>query len=175
MNGSPSDLPPPLVPLSWLIGTWVGVGLGTYPTIENDFRFGQEIIFSHDSRPFLTYSSRSWLIDEHGDQIRLAESEFGFWRPGPDNSVEVLLTQSVGYLETYHGKVEVTSIADGVIDGARCELRTDIVARSMTAKQYDGGVRLYGLIEGDLGWAFDMAAVGEEMTNHLSARLGKIS
>ena len=29
-----------------------------------------------------------------------------------------------------------------------------------TPREYDGGVRLYGLIEGDLGWAYDMAAVG---------------
>ena len=38
-------LPVEVMPISWLIGSWVGVGLGTYPTIE-DFRFGQEVVFS---------------------------------------------------------------------------------------------------------------------------------
>ena len=57
------DLPEELIPLSWLIGRWAGVGLGHYPTIE-DFRFGQEVSFITDGRPFLSYASRSWLLDE---------------------------------------------------------------------------------------------------------------
>ena len=78
----PSELPEPVVPLSWLIGTWVGVGLGTYPTIE-DFRFGQEVTFTNDGRPFLCYSSKSWILDDEGNRIRPAATEYGFWRPQP--------------------------------------------------------------------------------------------
>lgn len=167
------DLPEQVVPLSWLLGTWVGVGLGTYPTIE-DFRFGQEIRFWNDGRPFLHYSSLSWILDDEGNRERPGATEYGFWRPQPDNHVEVLLVHSTGHLETLRGSVEITGLADAQITGARCELRTDIVARSNTAKEYESGSRLYGLIEGDLGWAFDMAAVGELMTNHLSARLAKV-
>lgn len=167
-----NDLPEQVMPLSWLLGKWVGVGLGQYPTIA-DFRFGQEIIFENDGRPFLIYSSKSWIIDDEGNRLRPGATEFGFWRPQPDNQVEVLLTHSTGHLETYLGKVEITAIENAKITGARCDLQTDIVARSATAKEYDGGQRLYGLIEGDLGWAFDMAAVGESTTNHLSARLAK--
>jgi hypothetical protein len=169
----PSELPEQIIPISWLLGTWVGVGLGTYPTIE-DFRFGQEVTFTNDGRPFLSYTSTSWIIDEEGNRLRPAASEYGFWRPQPDNKLEVLLVISTGHLETYHGSVEVTGIGDATITGARCELKTDLAARSENAKEYDGGVRLYGLIEGDLGWAFDMSAVGQPMTNHLSARLAKI-
>jgi hypothetical protein len=113
-------------------------------------------------------------LDEDGNRIRPAASEYGFWRPQPDNRVEVMLVHSTGHLETLLGKVEITGLADAAITGARCEISTDVVARSNSAKEYDGGVRLYGLIEGDLGWAFDMAAVGEPMTNHLSARLAKV-
>lgn len=167
------DLPEAVVPISWLLGRWVGVGLGSYPTIE-DFRFGQEIIFTNDGRPFLCYSSTSWILDEDGNRLRPGATEYGFWRPQPDNHLEVLLVHSTGHLETLRGTVEVTGIADATITGARCELRTDIVARSETAKEYDAGSRLYGLIEGDLGWAFDMAAVGQPMTSHLSARLAKM-
>ena len=171
----PSELPPALLPLSWLIGDWVGVGLGSYPSAPHDFRFGQEISFVYDGRPLLTYSSFSWIIDDDGNKVRPAATELGFWRPGPDNSVEVMIAHSIGYLETYLGTVEVTAISGTEITGARCELRTDIVARSMTAKDYSGGVRLYGLIGGDLGWTYDMSAVGQPHTNHLSARLSKNS
>ena len=169
----PSELPEPVVPISWLLGTWVGVGLGTFPTIE-DFRFGQEVTFTNDGRPFLIYTSKSWILDEEGNRLRPAATESGFWRPQPDNQLEVLLVHSTGHLETYLGTNEVTSIADATITGARCELKTDVVVRSNNAKEYDGGVRLYGLIEGDLGWAYDMAVVGEPLTNHLSARLAKV-
>lgn len=169
----PSELPEPVVPISWLIGKWVGVGLGTYPTIE-DFRFGQEVTFTCDGRPFLLYESKSWILDDEGNRVRPAATEYGFWRPKPDNGLEVLLVHSTGHLETYLGTNEVTAIQDAAITGARCELRTDVVARSHSAKEYDAGSRLYGLIDGDLGWAYDMAAVGEPMTNHLSARLAKV-
>ena len=46
-------LPVEVMPISWLIGSWVGVGLGTYPTIE-DFRFGQEVVFRAMADHFLT-------------------------------------------------------------------------------------------------------------------------
>ena len=49
----------------------------------------------------------------------------------------------------------------------------DMVARTASAKEYTAGHRLYGLVEGDLMWAFDMAAMGEALQPHLSARLAR--
>jgi len=51
------------------------------------------------------------------------------------------------------------------------ELHTDVVARTESAKEYTGGTRLYGLVEGDLLYRYDMAAVGQPLSPHLSARL----
>ena len=48
---------------------------------------------------------------------------------------------------------------------------SDVVARTDSAKDYTGGTRLYGLVDGELLWRFDMAAVGHPLTAHLSARL----
>lgn len=167
------DAPPlaeAVLPLSWLVGTWVGVGVGGYPTVP-DFRFGQEVVISHDGRPFLSHWSRSWLLDDDGNRVRPLATEAGFWRPAPDNAVELVLAHPTGYAEVWVGQVTVTGLENARITGARAELHTDVVARTATSKDYSGAERLYGLVEGDLLWAFDMAAVGHPLTSHLSARL----
>jgi hypothetical protein len=156
----PSDLHPDCVPVAFLLGTWAGAGVGGYPTIEG-FQFGQEIEFGHIGKPFLTYTSRTWLLDDDGNQVRPLAMETGFWRPQPENEVEVLLAHPTGYVEIWLGE----------IDGPKVELRTDVVARTRTAKDYTAGHRLYGLVEGDLLWAYDMAAMDEPLQPHLSARL----
>ncbi len=48
---------------------------------------------------------------------------------------------------------------------------TDAVVRTATAKEVTAGKRLYGLIGTDLGYAFDLAAVGQPLQPHVSAQL----
>ncbi len=169
-DGSGVEVHEDLRPLSWLIGRWVGVGTGQYPTID-DFRFGQEAVFSTDGRPFLSYLSRSWLLDDDGNRVRPLATEAGFWRPRPGNEIEVTLSHPTGFAEVWYGTQEVTAIVDATITGARADLKTDTVMRTASAKEYTRGHRLYGLVEGRLLWTFDMAAVGQAMVNHLAASL----
>lgn len=158
-----ADLPPELMPLAWLLGSWAGAGVGGYPTVE-EFRFGQEMTFSHDGRPFLAYESQSWLLDDAGKKVKPLARESGAWRPRPEGRLEVLLAHPVGYVEIWLGTVT----------GAKVELTTDMVARTESALDYSAGSRLYGLVEGDLLWAFDMAAVGQPLQPHVSARLKRV-
>jgi hypothetical protein len=160
-GGAP--LHPDLAPLAFLLGRWDGAGVGGYPTIES-FQFGQEMVFSHNGKPFLSYTSRTWLLDADGHLGRPLATESGFWRPQPDGKVELLLAHPTGITEIYLGE----------IDGTRAELITDVVARTETAKEYSAGRRLYGLIGEDLGWAYDMAAVGEPLQSHISAQLKRV-
>ena len=151
---------PAIAPLSFLLGRWEGAGVGGYPTIES-FRFGQEIVFGHVGKPYLTYTSRSWRLDDDGNKVEPLAMETGFWRPQPDNKVEVLLAHPTGIVEIYLGEVA----------GTRIDLATDVVARTETAKAVTGGKRLYGKIGDDLAYAFDLAAVGQQLQPHLSAQL----
>ena len=93
-------------------------------------------------------------VEEALDEVRpYIESHGG--------GLELLLAHPTGVVEIYYGKAE----------GAKLELATDAVARTATAKEYVGGHRLYGLVEGELLWTFDMAAVGQEIQSHIWARL----
>ena len=168
-----ADLPAPLVPLAWLVGRWAGAGVVGYPTMEQDLRFGQEVTFAHTGESFLEYSSRAWLLDDEGRQGRQLATETGYWRPveggveggGPGaTALEVLLAHPMGYVELYTGSV----------DGPRVTLETDAVVRSRTAAEYTAATRLYGLVEGDLLWVLDMAAVGSPLSSHASARLKRV-
>ena len=85
-----TDLPRELAPLAWMIGRWEGAGVVGYPTIESK-NFGQEIECVHDGRPFLSWRSRTWLLDDEGNQVKPLATETGFWRPLPDGEVELLL------------------------------------------------------------------------------------
>jgi hypothetical protein len=158
------EVHPDLAPLSFLLGRWEGAGVGGYPTIES-FQFGQELSFSHNGKPFLIYTSRSWLLDDEGRPGRPLGLEMGFWRPRPDNEVEVLLAHPTGITEIYLGTVT----------GTRIELSTDVVTRTASAKEVTAGHRLYGLVGDDLAYAYDMAAVGQPLQPHLSAQLKRIS
>jgi hypothetical protein len=159
------DLHPDLLGLLPLVGRWRGTGKGGYPTIE-DFDYAQEIRFSHDGRRFLAYESRSWIIDADGKPIRPGHREVGWWRPGADDDdLEVLLTLPTGIVEVLVGRTE----------GTKWELATDAVVRTATAKEVTAEKRLYGIVDGDLLYAADLAAAGHGLTAHLSARLERIS
>jgi hypothetical protein len=152
--------------LSFLLGDWHGYGVVGYPTMQES-RFEQEVSFSHDGRPFLTYTSRTWLVDADGNRVRPSAHESGYWRPGAgEREVEVVLAHPTGFVEVYVGEVVFHKI----------ELHTDLVARTHTAKEVTGEHRLYGLVEGgDLAYAVDMSAVGQALQPHFSARLGRVS
>ena len=52
----------------------------------------------------------------------------------------------------------------GAVDRApKVEMATDAVVRTATAKEVTGGHRLYGIVDGDLLYAQDMAAVGQPL------------
>ncbi|WP_345558411.1 FABP family protein [Nonomuraea rosea] len=158
------EVHPDLEPIAFLLGRWEGAGVGGYPTIES-FNFGQEIEFGHNGKPFLSYVSRTWLLDQDGNRVRPLATESGYWRPQPGRQVEVVLAHPTGVVEIYVGEVVFHKI----------ELRTDVVARTATAKEYTAGHRLYGLVKGNLMWAYEMAAVGHPLTDHMSAELKKVT
>uniref|UniRef100_A0AAU2W025 Peroxynitrite isomerase n=1 Tax=Streptomyces sp. NBC_00008 TaxID=2903610 RepID=A0AAU2W025_9ACTN len=151
-----------LAPLTGFLGTWAGRGSGEYPTLAEEFRYAQQVTFSHDGRPFLHYEARAWLLDADGAPLRPSARESGWWRMQADGRVEALITQPTGVAEILTGRA-----ADGAAD-----LATHQVALAPTAKEVSATRRRYTLTDdGTLEFVHDLAAVGQPLQHHLSARL----
>ncbi|MHC3467581.1 heme-binding beta-barrel domain-containing protein [Streptomyces sp. 7R007] len=161
----PDEAPAPhalLAPVLGLLGTWYGRGEGGYPTLDEDFAYAQEVVFTHDGRPFLRYEARAWLLDADRAPLRPAARESGWWRLQPDGRVEALITQPTGIAEIAVGRA-----APGTVD-----LATDDVALTPTAKEVTATRRRYTLTDdGTLTFVHDLAAVGQPLQHHLTALL----
>lgn len=153
-----------LLALLPLLGVWRGHGEGVVPRTQEQFRFRQEIVFSHDGRPFLTYESRSWIVADGGATIRPAARERGFWRPGPGpDDFAVVLAVASGFAMLF----------TGTVGDLRWELGSASVVDAPGAKDVAGERRLYALVDDGLGYATELAAVGLDYRPHLTARLDR--
>ena len=181
----PSQLPQAVLPISWMLGAWRGHGKGGYPTVA-DFSFVQEVTVTTDGRPFLIYESRSWELDDDGRVGRSLAMETGFIRvvhagddveakPSTVHDVEMIISHPTGYAEVWAGTTTTTGIENARFTGAKMELRSHGVVSANLAKPYAGGERLYGLVNGNFLWRFDMAAMGQEPAAHVAAQLQPLS
>ena len=192
-----ANVPSELVPLSWLIGLWEGTGLVNYLVgdEERTVEFGQRLSFTHDGLPHLNYTSYTWLMD---DALTPHVTETGYWRlsrhaadgdPGPGllpgqgerpfrnaEEVETLRNENGGFdieVSLVHPS-GVNELYVGQVKGPRIDLATDAVVRTATAKEYAAATRLYGLVEKHLLWAWDIAALGQDLRTHASGRLARV-
>jgi hypothetical protein len=143
-------------PLSFLLGTWIGQGLGEYPTIES-FAYGEEVRFWHVGKPFLAYSQRTWSLDD----ARPLHSEMGYWRPQPAGRVELVLAHPTGVVE----------VAEGQIEGTAIEVGTVHVEGTSSAKSVRALSRRLEVRGDRLAYTVAMAAVGHPLQHHLAAEL----
>lgn len=178
-------LAPELYPLAFLVGTWRGTGVISYPGIA-DTPFGQQVEFSHDGGPYLSYTATIVVPadaaeEEAGHYTRVWSTESGYWRvvpgaakasepqpngaPGPVRAaIEVMLAEPTGHLTLLVGQVE----------GARIDLESDAIVRTATAAEVAAAKRLYGLVGGELMWVIELAAFGNPMASYASARLSRV-
>ncbi len=194
----PTDLTPELVPLSWLLGTWEGSGRLGEGGPESEY-FSQRVTFSQNGLPYLSYRAESWLTDEDGNKLRPLSLESGFWAldrkvldgdggPGliPADIVPALKTaDDVEELRNEDGGFDITAtivhpggIAElyyGSIKGPQIQLSTDLVMRGQNSHEYTAATRIFGLVNGDLFWRWDVSAAGKALEAHASAALRKIA
>jgi hypothetical protein len=163
-----------LLALLPLVGVWRGEGEGRGP--DGDYRFGQQIVVSHDGGDYLNWEARSWRLDPNvgaDDYQQLDLRETGFWRfvsdpdddPSESQAIELLLAHSAGYVELFYGRPRNQS---------SWELVTDALARSRSGMLVGGAKRLYGIVEGgDLAYVEERVDADGGLVPHLSARLSR--
>lgn len=165
------DLHPGMLALLPLVGVWRGEGEGH--DLEGEYRFGQQVVVSHDGGNFLSWESRSWRLDVDGQYTGPDLRESGFWRvsgdgiPGSvdEETVELLLTHASGVVELFYGQALTQS---------SWELATDVVIRSKHGALVGGAKRLYGIVEGgDLAYVEERILADGPLKPHLSARLAR--
>ena len=188
----PDDLPIELTPFTFLLGNWKGSGVISYPKSNGESKeveFLQTMSFTPVGGRL---DFRSDVVDLEGKQI---SQERGFWSlakpaseaeagpgllPGsgePSFTVREdleLLRNAAGGFDIEALIIQPSMISElyfGQIKGARIDIATDAVMRSPNSKEYSAGQRIFGLVEGALLWAWDIAALGNPLASHASARL----
>jgi hypothetical protein len=159
-----------LLALLPLVGVWRGEGEGRGP--HGDYRFGQQIVVSHDGRDYLNWDARSWRLNEQGEYDEGGLRETGFWRFVNDpadlsetQAIELLLANSAGYVELFYGRP---------LNQSSWELVTDALARTKSGVLVGGAKRLYGIVEGgDLAYVEERVDADGGLVPHLSARLSR--
>ncbi|HEX8092616.1 FABP family protein [Jatrophihabitans sp.] len=151
-----------LLALLALVGRWSGFGNGAKPATGEEFRYAQRIGFAHDGRPFLSYESRTWLLNPDGSVLRPAFRENGFLRMGSgQDELELVLATAVGIVEVF----------TGLAGDSRWELATSAVGRTRSAKEVAGERRLYALAGDKLMYAQELALTPGDYRPHLNASL----
>lgn len=160
------DLHPGLLGLLPLVGVWEGEGEGHNPITGDDYPFGQQIIVTHDGGNYLSWQSRSWVLDEDGGYVKPDLRESGFWRIGDDDTIELLLTHAEGSIELYYGRP---------LNQTSWNLTTDVTIKTETGAHTGAAKRLYGLVpDGDLAYVEERLDADGDLTPRLSAKLRRV-
>ena len=105
-------LHPNVVPVSSLLGVWVGVGRGVYPTI-GPFAYEEQLEFrAAPGKPFVAYTQRTWKADSA--RTKPMHEENGFLRfvgPADARKVEAIISQCTGVQEVLSGQWKSNSDA----------------------------------------------------------------
>ncbi|BBZ68701.1 MAG: FABP family protein [Mycolicibacterium insubricum] len=165
-----ADLHDAMLALLPLVGIWRGEGEGR--ASHGDYRFGQQIVVSHDGSDYLNWESRTWRLTDEGAYDGHGLRETGYWRfvndpddPDEAQAIELMLAHSAGYVELLYGRP---------LTNASWELATDALARSRSGLLVGGAKRLYGIVDdGDLAYVEERVDADGELVPHLSARLSR--
>uniref|UniRef100_A0A1B6L8V4 THAP4-like heme-binding domain-containing protein n=1 Tax=Graphocephala atropunctata TaxID=36148 RepID=A0A1B6L8V4_9HEMI len=152
-----------LKPLSWLVGRWVGNGVGEYPTITS-FKYCEELEFTSLGQPLLNYVSRTW----HAEKKNPMHCESGFLRIKPG-------TRDVAFMVSHN--FGLSEVEEGQVEGCKLVTTSKDIKRMSFAKN-PGVTQIHReyILQGDVLYlTLSMATTNTPLTKHLSVTYTKTS
>ncbi|MCZ4141292.1 FABP family protein, partial [Escherichia coli] len=92
------------------------------------------------------------------DDVQRLHTEDGF-------KIQAHIVRPDGISELYYG----------LIDGPRIQLATESLLRSKNAQAYASSTRIYGLVNGELFWRWDVSKGNMDLQAHASAALKRVT
>ncbi|MCL5076824.1 MAG: FABP family protein [Actinobacteria bacterium] len=146
--------------LKKLVGTWKGLGNGSYPEI-GEFEYSETIEFKNSMKGFLIYTQNTLSL-----QGSAMHQELGYLRVDEvSDTIELVIVQPTGIAEVLVGKV----MSNG--EAYRFDLQSTAVVKTPSAKEVTRAGRYFHLSNDELSYRLYMEAVGQEYQLHLEASL----
>ncbi len=155
-GGMDQPIHPDIEPLRLLLGTWSGEGQGEYATIA-PFGYRETVTFAHVGKPFIFYTQRTVATNDG----RPLHAEAGYLRSSRPGWVELVVAHPTGVVEVDEGPLTASSL----------RLRSSLVACTPSATTVTAIERDFDFEPGVIIYSLRMAAVGQPLGHHLSARL----
>jgi len=104
---------------------------------------------------------------------RIWSTETGYWRVSPErpeglpedkSAIEVMIADPSGRMTLYLG----------VVGNGRVDLSSDAMVRTSTSAEVSASNRLYGNVQGQLMWVWELAAFGQSLQSYASAKLDRL-
>lgn len=147
-----------VIPFAEHLGTWTGRGRGFYPTID-DFEYTETLTLRGlPGKPFVKVEQKTASPD--GAPMHV---ETGYLRFGQRGHAELILAQPTGQTELLEGGYDAKA---GLLS-----FPESTVVNSSSAKHVAATKRFYRFAGDTLEFEFHMAAVDQDMTQHLTSTL----
>ncbi len=161
---------PEIAHLSWMVGTWSGVGYHE-PFGQEHRKFEEVIEFTvNGAIPEIAFRSKSWWLEEDDSRGEIFREESGIWFGGNSNAVKLKL-ESTSDHNLWNGATVVSGIQNAVITGAHMILQAvdENLAILPTA-----GTRTYGLVNEQLMSVFEFGIEGAKDIDKMWSQLRRV-
>lgn len=161
---------PEVAHLSWMVGTWSGVGYHE-PFGEEHRKFEEVIEFtSNGQTPELKFRSKSWWLEADDVRGEVFREEAGIWVGGTSNAVKLELFNTPDH-SLWSGTTVVSGLQNATITGAHMILQA---VDSTLAILPTAGTRTYGLVNEQLMSVFEFGIEGAKDIDKMWSQLRRV-
>jgi hypothetical protein len=161
---------PEIAHLSWMVGTWSGVGY--FEPFGAEHRKFEEVIefSSTGAKPEMQYRAKSWWLGEDDARGEVFREEAGLWVGGSSNAVRLELSATTDH-NFWAGSTIVSGLQNATITGAHMVLQAVDEAAGILPT---AGTRTYGLVNEQLMSVFEFGIEGSKDIDKMWSQLRRL-